>query len=91
MFKFSSYRKTIFRNFNELFKDNKFINELSGAENISIMRWRGSQPYGEAVPTSLQFCKKYNIGFCGDWFDENGFGRIEGAILSALKLGEIFK
>ena len=29
---------------------------------------------------------KYNVAFCGDWFDLEGFGRIEGAILSALKL-----
>ena len=33
-----------------------------------------------------QVCDNYNIAFCGDWFDIEGFGRIEGAILSALKL-----
>ena len=50
------------------------------------MWWRASQPYGCAVPLSLQFSKKYRIGFCGDWFDGGGFGRIEGSILSALTL-----
>ena len=85
------FKQNIIRNFNEIFNQNKFINKLSGSENISIMKWRGSQPYGEAVPSSLQFCSQYNIGFCGDWFDEIGFGRIEGAILSALKLGIIFR
>ena len=55
-------------------------------ENISIMKWRASQPSGVAVPLSLQFSKKYRIGFCGDWFEGDGFGRIEGSILSALTL-----
>ena len=50
------------------------------------MKWRASQPSGCAVPLSLQFNKKYKIGFCGDWFEGEGFGRIQGSILSALKL-----
>ena len=54
------------------------------------MRWRASQPFGVAVPLDLQFCKKYNIGFCGDWFDQEGFGRVEGAIMSALELARKF-
>ena len=48
--------------------------------------WRASQPSGLGIPENLQVCDKYNIAFCGDWFDLEGFGRIEGAILSALKL-----
>ena len=55
------------------------------------MKWRASQPYGSAVPLSLQFSRKYRIGFCGDWFDLEGFGRIEGSILSALMLVNKFK
>ena len=55
------------------------------------MSWRASQPYGTPVPLSLQFCQRYNIGFCGDWFDIEGFVRIEGAILIALELGNRFK
>ena len=55
------------------------------------MRWRASQPYGVPVPISLQFCRNYNIGFCGDWFEEEGFGRIEGAIASGLRLANTFK
>jgi len=50
------------------------------------MKWRASQPSGIAVPLSLQFIRKYRIGFCGDWFEGDGFGRIEGSILSALIL-----
>ena len=50
------------------------------------MRWRASQPSGCAVPLSLQLSKNYRIGFCGDWFQGEGFGRIESSILSALIL-----
>ena len=55
------------------------------------MHWRASQPIGAGVPESLQYCQEYKIGFCGDWFEGEGFGRVEGAILSALKLSSKFK
>ena len=54
------------------------------------MRWRASQPFGSGVPFDLQFCRNYKVGFCGDWFHEEGFGRVEGAILSGLKLANKF-
>ena len=53
---------------------------------MNIMHWRASQPAGFSVPLSLQFSRKSRIGFCGDWFEGDGFGRIEGSILSALIL-----
>jgi len=84
-------KQIIFRNFNELFGGTSFVNQLTFNENISIMNWRASQPSGYAVPLSLQVSNKYRIGFCGDWFEGEGFGRIEGAILSALLLVEKFK
>jgi len=55
------------------------------------MKWRASQPSGCAIPLSLQLSRKYRIGFCGDWFEGEGFARIEGSILSALILEEKFK
>ena len=55
------------------------------------MKWRASQPSGCAVPLSLQFIRKYRIGFCGDWFEGEGFARMEGSLLSALLLEEKFK
>ena len=85
------FKQTIFRNFNELFSNNTLVNQLTCNEGISIMKWRASQPSECAVPLSLQFFKKYRIGFCGDWFEGEGFGRIEGSILSALILEEKFK
>ena len=85
------FKQKIIRRFNSLFENNSSINYLIGNENISIMKWRASQPSGVAIPLHLQFCRINRIGFCGDWFDGEGFGRIEGAILSALMLAEKFK
>ena len=80
------FKRKIITNFNKLFDENSLVNKLTFDEKISIMKWRASQPYGIAVPLSLQFSRKYRIGFCGDWFEGSGFGRIEGSILSALIL-----
>ena len=85
------FKQKIFLNFNGLFDGSSVVNKLTCNENISIMKWRASQPYGCAVPLSLQFSKKYRIGFCGDWFEGSGFGRIEGSIFSALQLVKKFK
>ena len=85
------FKKVIFAKFNELFSNNNSVNPLTCNEGISIMNWRASQPSGCAVPLSLQLIKQYRIGFCGDWFEGDGFGRIEGSILSALTLEEKFK
>jgi len=80
------FKQKIITNFNNLFEDNSIVNKLTFDDEISIMYWRASQPSGTAIPLSLQFCRKYRIGFCGDWFEGGGFGRIEGSILSALIL-----
>ncbi len=85
------FNQKIFTNFNKLFEGNSLVNQLSCNEGISIMKWRASQPSGCSVPLSLQFSKKYRIGFCGDWFEGEGFARIEGSIFSALKLEEKLK
>ena len=85
------FKQKLFTNFNELFEGNSSVNQLTCNEKISIMNWRASQPTGCAVPLSLQFSRKYRFGFCGDWFEGEGFGRIEGSILSALTLVEKFK
>ena len=85
------FKQKIFSNFNNLFEGNSSVDKLTCNEGVSIMKWRASQPSGCPVPLSLQFSKKYRIGFCGDWFEGEGFGRIEGSILSALILEEKFK
>ncbi len=88
---FQCNNKTKFKNilldkFNQIFDKNSYINKLTDYQDISIMIWRASQPTGLGIPENLQVCDKFNIAFCGDWFALEGFGRIEGAILSALKL-----
>ncbi len=80
------FKNILLDNFNQIFNNNSYINKLIDYQDISIMKWRASQPSGLGIPENLQVCDKYNIAFCGDWFDLEGFGRIEGAILSALKL-----
>ena len=50
------------------------------------MKWRSSQPKGLGIPKQFQICEKNKLAFCGDWFDYVGFGRVEGAISSALYL-----
>jgi predicted NAD/FAD-dependent oxidoreductase len=85
------FKQKIISNFNKLFEDNSLVNRLNFDEKISIMKWRASQPSGTAIPLSLQFSRKYRIGFCGDWFKGDGFSRIQGSILSALILEKKFK
>jgi len=85
------FKQNIITNFNKLFEDNSLIHKLTFDEKISIMTWRSSQPSGIAVPLYLQFSRKYRIGFCGDWFEGDGFGRTEGSILSALILEKKIK
>ena len=85
------FKQKIFTYFNQLFEGNSFVRKLTCNEKISIMKWRASQPSGYPVPLSLQVSKKSRIGFCGDWFEGEGFGRIEGALLSALLLVQKLK
>ena len=84
------FKQNIIKQFNNLFEFSSVINQLSGEEAVSIMRWKASQPLGIGIPLSLQISKKHKIGFCGDWFENDGFGRIEGSIFSALKLANKF-
>ena len=70
-------------------KNNITIDDLL-LDDISRMNWRASQPIGEGVPERLQLCEEYNIGFCGDWIQLEGFGSALGAILSGLNLSKKF-
>jgi len=42
------------------------------------------------MPERFQLCEEYNIGFCGDWIQLEGYGSVYGAILSGLKLSNKF-
>ncbi len=59
-------------------------------DDIFRMNWRASQPIGKGMPERFQLCEEYNIGFCGDWIQLEGYGSVYGAILSGLKLSNKF-
>ncbi len=80
------FKSKILIKLNKIFHRDQYINQLNNYKDFSIMTWRASQPSKFSIPENLQVCENYKIGFCGDWFDMEGFGRVEGAILSALKL-----
>ena len=80
--------KAVLNKFNIIFKNNMLINQIYDFHDFSIMKWRASQPEGDPIPVRLQLSEKFKIGFCGDWFQFHGFGRVEGAILSGLYLAE---
>ncbi len=71
---------------NQVFKKNLVSQEDIIFEDVSIMNWRASQPIGIGIPERLQINEELKIGFCGDWFQFEGFGTVQGAILSGLKL-----
>ena len=54
------------------------------------MKWRAFSLLGNSS-LSLQLLENYKIGFCGDWIESEGFGRVEGAILSGLYLADKFR
>ena len=53
-----------------------------------LMRWAAAFPVGAGLPDSLLLCPRSRIGFCGDYVGGPGFGRIEGALMSANRLVE---
>ena len=69
---------------------NNIISKNLLLNDISRMNWRASQPIGEGIPERLQLCEEYNIGFCGDWFQIEGYGSVVGAICSGLNLSNKF-
>ncbi len=59
----------------------------AGAER-QLMRWGAAFPEPPGLPAALQLCPNSSIGFCGDVVASDGFGRVEGALLSANTLAE---
>ena len=75
---------------NEFLIKNHFTFKDLLLDDISRMNWRASQPLGAGIPERLQLCEEFNIGFCGDWIQIEGYGTVLGAILSGLKLSNKF-
>lgn len=48
-----------------------------------LMRWGAAFPQPPGLPPALCLCRHSQVGFCGDFVDGVGFGRVEGALRSA--------
>ena len=55
--------------------------QLAGADR-QLMRWGAAFPLHPGLPAPLQLCPASRVGFCGDYVELEGFGRIEGALRS---------
>ncbi|MEB3234785.1 MAG: NAD(P)-binding protein [Cyanobacteriota bacterium] len=62
----------------------------AGAER-QLMRWGAAFAQPPGLAKALQLCPDSRIGFCGDFVATEGFGRIEGAIASAMALAAQLK
>ena len=51
-----------------------------------LMRWGAAFPLPPGLPQALSLCTHSRVGFCGDYIDALGFGRVEGALRSAAAL-----
>ena len=69
-------------------KHEKFIDLFDQARVIDKMDWRASQPINNLLPKELQWSSISNIGFCGDCFDFNGYGGVESAMNSSIRLAK---
>jgi len=51
-----------------------------------FMRWGAAFPFPMGLPRDLSWNADLKLGFCGDFMDGPGFGRVEGAMRSAEEL-----
>jgi len=54
-----------------------------------VMRWGAAFPLAPGLPPSLTLCPASRVAFCGDGVAGTGFGRIEGALVSADRLAQM--
>jgi len=47
-----------------------------------LMRWGAAFPQHPGLPGALALCRQSRVGFCGDFIEGPGFGRVEGALRS---------
>ncbi len=67
-----------------------FLESPGGLEQAErqLMRWGAAFPVAPGLATELALCSGSRLGFCGDYINGAGFGRIEGALRSAELLAE---
>lgn len=56
-----------------------------------LMRWGAAFPLRPGLPPALALCRRSHVGFCGDYVEGEGFGRVEGALRSAARLAEALR
>tara|TARA_B100000579_G_scaffold430911_1_gene445115 strand:+ start:207 stop:1322 length:1116 start_codon:yes stop_codon:yes gene_type:complete len=66
-----------------------FLDLFLQARLIDKMDWRASQSLNHLLPKDLQWSSSSNIGFCGDWFDSNGYAGVEAAMYSSIRLAKL--
>jgi predicted NAD/FAD-dependent oxidoreductase len=60
--------------------------QTPGQNDRQLMRWGAAFPLQPALPEELCWNEELQLGFCGDFMAGPGFGRVEGAMLSAERL-----
>ncbi|MFM7268159.1 MAG: NAD(P)-binding protein [Cyanobium sp.] len=53
-----------------------------------LMRWGAAFPQRPGLPAELALCRRSRVGFCGDYVEGEGFGRVEGALRSGSQLAQ---
>lgn len=53
-----------------------------------LMRWGAAFPLPPGLPPALSLCCRSRVGFCGDFLEGDGFGRVEGALRSGSRLAD---
>jgi len=53
-----------------------------------LMRWGAAVPLRPGLPAALSLCRQSRVGFCGDYVEGEGFGRVEGALRSGVQLAD---
>jgi len=53
-----------------------------------LMRWGAAFPLRPGLPQALALCPHSRVGFCGDFIEGPGFGRVEGAMRSGEALAD---
>jgi predicted NAD/FAD-dependent oxidoreductase len=53
-----------------------------------LMRWGAAFPQRPGLPAELALCRRSRVGFCGDFVEGAGFGRVEGALRSGCQLAQ---
>jgi len=53
-----------------------------------LMRWGAAFAQRPGLPEELALCRRSRVGFCGDYVEGEGFGRVEGALRSGSHLAQ---